>query len=814
MKVLVLGDSILWGQGLAEEQKTSTLVCRELGRSLGEPVTIHRFAHSGADVWDDGQRGVIAAMNPDPPPFERPFAVSDEIVRSTRGPARSPAARDASGEVPLEAPYLLHQILDAAEEIPGGDVDLVLVDAGINDTEVYNLVLPFKATESVVLRGGSILSRVRFALDRLGKAFPRAKVVVTGYYPVVSEQTDLDELLPFARRVGKAALEEGLERGRRLLGLGEPEAGLESMSDFQFLDPFGKLRRSLAERCLRWTEAVHGSLRRATSDWDAGRGVGLFVDPAFGPEHAAFAPETLIWRFDQGNPLDPRAAARARWCDERNVRGFDRLIIECASMGHPNPEGAARYADRIVRAIKQADWAFERTPVLEETLLRRPQFGAEGVTATKGSAPVLIGRSAAIALGNAFRERSSDEPESSGLESTAVARRSVTQAEIEAAVERIKEADHGNGVITAPEDALASLLQSFLAEHADLNRDDLLSRNALSEAGSGGLEATFDTHDVKGWVFDYLPSWLAGRLHKRPFLRPSETVKTIPEGARIALLGDWGTGLYGAPACAKSIAAVRPAYDVVMHLGDVYYAGTKDEVQRRFLDLWPTVAGAQNRALNSNHEMYSGGEGYFDLTLKDGRFQQSSSCFAMQTSRLLLLGLDTAYQDHDLSDDQVAWIRRRVDGAGGRKVVLFSHHQPFSQYESGGEKLVAKLGDLLAQRRIFAWYWAHEHRCVFFDRHEDWQMWGRCIGHSGYPAFRDRFKTKPVKTNSDGSFWQRVSQTRWPAADVLDGVNVYVAGEAERYSPNGYVTLVLEGDTIHELVHAADGTVLKTSTIA
>ena len=52
-----------------------------------------------------------------------------------------------------------------------------------------------------------------------------------------------------------------------------------------------------------------------------------------------------------------------------------------------------------------------------------------------------------------------------------------------------------------------------------------------------------------------------------------------------------------------------------MHLGDVYYSGTKKEVQQRFLDIWPKDAGRRTIAVNSNHEMYSGGFGYFDLAL-------------------------------------------------------------------------------------------------------------------------------------------------------------------------------------------------------
>lgn len=381
-------------------------------------------------------------------------------------------------------------------------------------------------------------------------------------------------------------------------------------------------------------------------------------------------------------------------------------------------------------------------------------------------------------------------------------------ANLRQTLDALRREDRGDGVVVCIEHRDASLLQSFLAEQGQTFRDDLLARERLRPASSGGLEAMYDDHDIAGWVGKFFPAWLAAKFRgKRPFLPPSETVVDLRDGARVAVLGDWGSGLYGAPVSATSILATTPAYDLVLHLGDVYYAGTSDEVRRNFLDVWPRVPGAKHRALNANHEMYSGGEGYFDLTLKDGAFAQSSSCFALQTPRILLLGLDTAYEDHDLSAEQVAWIRRRVAAAEGRKVVLFSHHQPFSQFEDGGEKLVAKLGDLLTERKVFAWYWGHEHRCAIFDRHEPWQLWGRCIGHGGYPAFRDTFGGTGQR-NVDGSIWHAVQTRNWPVARVLDGPNEYVKGEAARYAPNGYASLVLDGDRIHEAVHAPNGSVL------
>jgi hypothetical protein len=371
-----------------------------------------------------------------------------------------------------------------------------------------------------------------------------------------------------------------------------------------------------------------------------------------------------------------------------------------------------------------------------------------------------------------------------------------------------------DGAIAMTEDRLASLLQSFLAEQGAANAIALLDKGKLQKRDESDFyEAKFDEGDIAGWLFSFLPSYLAGRFKKKPFVTPSENVVTIPDEARIAILGDWGSGLYGAPECANTIAKMDPKYDVIVHLGDVYYAGTASEVQDRFLGVWPTVAGAKSFATNSNHEMYSGGEGYFTRTLADPRFAHDSSCFAFQNSNFLFLGLDTAYEDFDLSDEQVRWIEQRIEKSGGRRVVLLSHHQPFSQFEGPGTKLTQKLGHLLTAGKIFAWYWGHEHRCVIFGYHNVWRIWGRCIGHGGYPAFRDNFSNLvPERESAEDTRWFRIDRGA-QIGFVLDGPNVYVGGHEKKYSPNGFMSLTLDGKQIREAVLSPSGMLVRTELI-
>lgn len=428
------------------------------------------------------------------------------------------------------------------------------------------------------------------------------------------------------------------------------------------------------------------------------------------------------------------------------------------------------------------------------------------------SKQIIVGRDCLQAFARAFETRVTTETISvvSPFEQV----KALIEAELPAAIAAINASDRGDGVLVAPDHAFASLLQAFLAERGGDNAVQLLAREKLvASPHTDGFEAKFDEQDIAGWIANFLPSYLLGRFRKRAWIEPSETPVTIPDNARVAILGDWGSGLYGAPVIAQTIANMIPKYDALVHLGDVYYAGTKTEVEQRFLWYWPGVADAKSFALNSNHEMYSGGEGYFDKTLADPRFHHRSSCFAFQNSNFLFLGLDTAYEDFDVSDRQFAWINRRVAEAEGRRVVFLSHHQPFSLYESASGNLIAKLQSLLSNRRVFAWYWGHEHRCVIFEYHEGYGLWGRCVGHGGYPAFRDEFGSlSPAQSSAEDSRWFSISRDA-VSGFVLDGPNPYVRGEEGRYSPNGFLSLDLNGANMHETVLSPSGDVLLTRTL-
>ena len=345
---------------------------------------------------------------------------------------------------------------------------------------------------------------------------------------------------------------------------------------------------------------------------------------------------------------------------------------------------------------------------------------------------------------------------------------------------------------------LGALLQSSLAECVATNGTWTVGQHG----GMEGRELQFARDDCWGWFKSFF-SWV-NKSEYHAILRPPTAVPDpLPDSARIAVFSDWGTALYGAPRIADAIRRTG-AFDIVMHLGDVYYAGTQKEMRKRFLDVWPFGAGEQNRGLNSNHDMYSGGHAYFGLVLP--KFAQASSYFAMQNDNWTLVCLDTAYKDFDLDPTQLKWIRNILDQAGQRKVVFFSHHQLFSRLDDQGWQLAKGLKTILEAGKVDYWFWGHEHRCIIYDAHKTWGLHGRCVGHGGIPQKRGKVKDGQISHTAGIYKWRRLSgQNDVPASLALDGPNLHIRGKEEKYLPHGYLALELDGDQLHEIYMSAVG---------
>ncbi len=229
---------------------------------------------------------------------------------------------------------------------------------------------------------------------------------------------------------------------------------------------------------------------------------------------------------------------------------------------------------------------------------------------------------------------------------------------------------------------------------------------------------------------------------------------TLPDqpSVTVALLADWGTGMEDAEALLTQVKAKNP--DVVIHLGDIYYAGTAGEVQSNFLAVYGGVFGAPGTpgvpplySLSGNHDMYSGGAGYYGMLTALG---QPASYFCLRNADWQLLAMDTGLNDRDpftvltnltyLNPPEVPWQQDKLVNAAGRKTILLSHHQLFSAFDSVGQDVEGQAlawnpnlqaaftrgGQSLLPQAAY-WFWGHEHNLEIYQPYIGLAR-GRCIG--------------------------------------------------------------------------------------
>lgn len=328
--LLVLGDSIAWGQGLREEHKAWYQVKTLLEESAGRKVRERVEAHSGAVIGSPGDSG------------------------------GNPVSR-LDGEVNRGLPSVNDQIDNALRSYADpSQVDLVIVDGCINDLDAHRLLNAANTPEGIrELAEQKCGPPMEALLARLTKSFSNAHVIVTGYYPILSEKTSSDL---FMRALAKRFY-----------------TGTARMNDKQ-------LRARLIAISKEWYEGSNQMLAAAAGKIDAqlaaksSRQRVLFAEVGFMPEHSFAAPQSRLWGFDasflrkllvvltlgrvtlktndeQRNQRDTsckdtfrRPAGETK--DQKRERENRIMLCRLAAIGHPNREGASMYAEAISKQLK------------------------------------------------------------------------------------------------------------------------------------------------------------------------------------------------------------------------------------------------------------------------------------------------------------------------------------------------------------------------------------------------------------------------------------------------------------------------------
>jgi len=292
------------------------------------------------------------------------------------------------------------------------------------------------------------------------------------------------------------------------------------------------------------------------------------------------------------------------------------------------------------------------------------------------------------------------------------------------------------------------LVQSALSNDRDNVVSNLEAGVVLDVDGEGVIWGTGRYQQLDpGWTeaFAVFLENLVGEKH--PFIANPVTL-LIPDRVHIALAGDWGTGDWRtasnpAPSTNVAIQMASLEPDLTIHLGDVYYAGTGDQEQHNFVNLWPKGA-IGSLALNSNHEMYSGAKPYFQA-IGGPPFEQQNGCsyFALENNNWVIVGLDSAYfspvaglyMDGSLGPaggTQVRFLRSHL--SKGKKIIVLTHHNGLTEDGLTTTSLWPQVMSGLAPGAgPTLWYWGHEHAAAVYKPLAASNVFTRCCGHGSLP---------------------------------------------------------------------------------
>jgi len=260
------------------------------------------------------------------------------------------------------------------------------------------------------------------------------------------------------------------------------------------------------------------------------------------------------------------------------------------------------------------------------------------------------------------------------------------------------------------------------------------------------------------YVRDLMPN---GEVRPVPYIRHATLDDFVVEAPRtdlrIALFSDWGTGTVEARRMAALLAAQKP--DIAIHLGDIYYSGTAAECDAHFLaPLRAVLPDTRLFTLCGNHDVYSGGAGYYGLLARIGQ-PASYFCLRSPDRSWQVLAGDTGLNDRDPFEEATAlthldpgeefWHADKLRGFPGRTILL-THHQPFSAFAQMGPAardptnpaLLASYRQLAAAGRIDAWFWGHEHRLRLYAPYRG--VTGRNIGYGAIPVAVDARADAPL----------------------------------------------------------------------
>jgi lysophospholipase L1-like esterase len=294
--MLVIGDSVVWGQGLLERDKFSSKVLSALQQNVPN-LTIQGHAHSGASVVTEDDSSDVPAP----------------------------------GEVPRTKPTILAQC-NAFTGDPDS-VQAVLLDGGINDVRLDRILSPFTTQKQLdnLIEQCCYIDMTKLLIQVATKfSSPDCRIMVVAYYPILSNDSEMSWIPQLLTVLGHDVAKEVSFRAQGL-PLSNP-----------------------VDLALRFWTQSDAALQAAVDEVNANVGANriTFVSPGYGPQNSLFAQDPWLWELELDlSATDPVRDAREQACKQIDLDFPDCVICPRASVGHPNVTGAQKYADAILRAL-------------------------------------------------------------------------------------------------------------------------------------------------------------------------------------------------------------------------------------------------------------------------------------------------------------------------------------------------------------------------------------------------------------------------------------------------------------------------------
>jgi lysophospholipase L1-like esterase len=294
--LIVLGDSIMWGQGLNEADKFWSQVSDFIKPIVGGSVTTHVYAHSGAIIAPD-------SMDANQQPW---------------------------GEIPLSYRSLTAQLAQAKQDVPALDPCLILITGGLNDLALWNVLtvdptIPDKPAWIRHLVNDFVGPRMTDLLANATSSFPNGFTVVTSYFQIISQFSEPALVQALLLLIGAV----GIINSVALASFSNQAAAMDQAYKDVISLVVARANQNREERV-------------------------FFAIPAFGPHNALGADTSYVWRGTD----DPLYMQRLVFTTQSLVGQIPAgkwtivpIHLPIASIGHPNVTGAQVFAQSIKAQI-------------------------------------------------------------------------------------------------------------------------------------------------------------------------------------------------------------------------------------------------------------------------------------------------------------------------------------------------------------------------------------------------------------------------------------------------------------------------------